>query len=62
MRNVLPVPVTPPGARTSPFTGSIATVSTFGSTTRVACTAKPSGNVQPVSSYGFFCGSFGDQY
>ena len=34
------------------FTGSIATSSTFGSVTRVACTPKASGNVQPVSSYG----------
>ena len=45
-----------------PVIGVIATSSTLGSVTRTACTPNASGNVQPVSSYGFFCGSFGAQY
>ena len=61
MRNVLPPPVTPPGALISAFNGSIGAPSTLASVTRTADTAKPSGKVQPVSSYGDFCGSFGDQ-
>ncbi len=62
MANTLPVPVTPPGARISPVTRSIGAASTAVSVTRTACTANPSGKVHPVSSYGFFCGSFGLQY
>jgi hypothetical protein len=57
-----PVPATPPGARTVSATRAIGTSSTFGSPTRTACTAKPSGNVHPVSSYGCCCGSLGLQY
>src|SRR5258708_2684566 len=57
-----PEPLTPPGAVIVPVTSAIGVLSTIVSTTRIACTANPSGNVQPVSSYGFFCGSFGDQY
>ena len=50
------------GARTAPVTFSIGASSTFTSATRIACTLNSSGNVQPVSSYGVFCGSFGLQY
>ena len=45
-----------------PVTFSIGTSSTLGSVTRTAWTWKPSGKVQPVSSYGCFCGSCGLQY
>ena len=51
-----------PSARTAPLTFSIGASSTFTSVTRTACTLNSSGNVQPVSSYGVFCGSFGLQY
>ena len=62
MAKMLPVPVTPLGGFTSPFTGSIGASSTFASVTRTACTPKASGNVHPVSSYGRACASVGDQY
>ena len=47
--------------RTSPLTFSTGASSTFTSVTRTACTLYSSGNVQPVSSYGVRCGSFGLQ-
>ncbi len=58
---IVPVPVAPATALTSPFTRSIGAPSTFTSVTRMVSTANPSGKVHPVSSYGVFCGSFGAQ-
>jgi hypothetical protein len=60
--NTGPVLETPPLARTAAVIFSTGASSTLMSATRTACTLKSSGNVQPVSSYGVFCGSLGLQY
>jgi hypothetical protein len=59
---IWPAPLTAPAAFTPPAIFGAAASSTFRSVTRTACTLNSSGNVQPVSSYGRFCGSFGLQY
>ena len=49
---MLPVPVMPPGAVTSPFTAVIGCLRTLVSVISVTVMFRISGNVQPVSSYG----------
>src|SRR6185437_15724416 len=50
------------GLSNSPCTSVIGTFNTEVSTTRATSTPNRSPNDQPVSSYGCFCGSSGDQY
>jgi len=56
-----PEPLMSAGTAISP-TRSMAASSTLASVTRTTWTLNSSPKVQPVSSYGRFCGSFGLQY